>query len=77
MIWLLDNTLSANYEYSGINRENLQLPNKAKLSKKPSTFCGIFFAFLESELNFQCFEKKISLIAQAFLKLLTPRDVIV
>ena len=37
----------------------------------------MFFAFLESELNFQCFEKKMSLIAQVFLKLLTPRDVLV
>ena len=32
---LLDNTLTANYEYSRINRENLPLPNQAKLSKKP------------------------------------------
>ena len=36
-----------------------------------------FFAFLESELNFQCFDKKMNLIGQVFLKLLTPRDVLV
>ena len=53
-----DSTLTANYDYSRINRENLPLQNSAKLSKKPSYFCSIFFAFLESELNFQCFEKK-------------------
>ena len=69
--------LTANYEYSRSNRENLPLPIQIKLSKKPSIFCCIFFAFLESELNFQCFEKKMSLIAQVFLKLLTPRDVLV
>ena len=34
ILGLLDNTLTANYEYSRINRENLQLPNKAKLYKK-------------------------------------------
>ena len=77
-IWgLLDNTLTANYEYSRINRENLQLPNKAKLSKKLSIFCCSFFAVLGSKLNLQCFKKKMSLIAQVFLKLLTPRDVLV
>ena len=58
ILGLLDNTLTANYEYSRINRENLQLPNKAKLSKKPSIFCCIFFAFFASKLNFQCFKKK-------------------
>ena len=58
ILGLLDNTLTANYEYSRINRENLQLPNKAKLSKKPSIFCLIFFAFFASKLNLQCFKKK-------------------
>ena len=32
---LLDNILTANYEYSRIHRENVALPNSAKLSKKP------------------------------------------
>ena len=73
----LDNTLTANYESSHINRENLPLPNKAQLSQKLSSFCRIFFAFLNLKLNFQCFAKKISLITQVFLKLLSPRDVLV
>ena len=77
ILGLLDNTLTANYEYSHINRENLLLPNQAQLSQTPSIFCGIVFAFLKLELNFQCFEKKISLIAQVFLTLLTLRDVLV
>ena len=34
ILWLLDNMLTANYEYSRINRENLQLQNQVKLSKK-------------------------------------------
>ena len=50
--------LTANYEYSRSNRENLPLPIQIKLSKKPEIFCCIFFAFLESTLNFQCSEKK-------------------
>ena len=32
---ILINTLSANYEYSRSNRENLPLPIQIKLSKKP------------------------------------------
>ena len=32
-------------------------------------------AFFESALNFEHFAKKSSLIAQVFLKLLTPKDV--
>ena len=77
ILGLLDKTLTANYEYSRINRENLPFQNEAKLSKIASIFCRMFFAFLESELNFQCFENKMSLIAQVFLKLLPPRDVLV
>ena len=35
ILGLLDNTLTANYEYSRSNRENLQFPIQIKLSKKP------------------------------------------
>ena len=47
-----------------------------QLSEKPKTFSQIFIAFLESTLNFKHFETKMSLIAQVFLKLLTPKDVL-
>ena len=70
------NTLTANYECSRSDRENLPLPIQMQLSKKPKNFCGVFFAFLESTLNFQCFEKRMSLIGQVFLKLLTPKYVL-
>ena len=69
--------LTANYEYSLSNRENLPLPIQIKLSKKPYIFCCNVFAFLESTLNFQCSEKKMSLIGQVFLKLLSPKDVLI
>ena len=49
----------------------------SRIISKPVNFCSIFFAFLKLELNFQCFETKMSLIAQVFLKLLTPRDLLV
>ena len=47
------NTLTANYEYSRSNMENLLLPIQMQLSEKPKTFSQIFIAFLESTLNFK------------------------
>ena len=53
------NMLTANYEYSHSSRENLQLPIQMQLSEKLKTFSNFFFfAFLESKLNFEHFEKK-------------------
>ena len=54
---LLVKRLSANYEYSRSNRENLPLPIQMELSENPSIFWCIFFVFLEHTLNFQCSEK--------------------
>ena len=65
------NTLTDNYENSRSNTENLPLPVQMHLSEKLKTFP----AFLESTLNFEHFEEKMSLTAQVFLKLLTPKDV--
>ena len=68
--------LTANYKYSHSNRENLLLPIQMQLSEKVKTFSQFFIALLESTLNFEHFEKEISLIAQAFLKLLTLKDML-
>ena len=56
------NTLTANYGYSRSNRENLPLPIQMQLSKKSKIFCCSVIAFWESTLNFEHFEKKMSLI---------------
>ena len=84
ILGLLVNMLTANYEYSSSNRENVPLPIQLLLSEKQKSFWSIFFfffffflfAFLESPLNFEHFEKETSLITQLFLKLLTPKDVL-
>ena len=55
---LLVNTLNANYEYSGNNKENLHLPIHIKLSKNHKLFAPFFFTVLVSPLNFQYSEKK-------------------
>ena len=52
------NTLTANYEYSRTNRENLAVPIQMQLYEKRKTFCQFFIAYLESTLNFEHFEKR-------------------
>ena len=78
MLGLLHNNLTANCEYSRINRGNLPLPNKTKFSKKPEIFFNIFFAVLESELNFQNFKKKNEPHSSSLPEIIDPeRDVLV
>ena len=77
ILGLLLNTLTVNCEYSRSNRENLPLPTQLTLSKKPYTFCDTFFAFLVATWNFQWSVENMSLISQAFLYLLTPKDVLI
>ena len=69
--------LTTNWEYSRSNRENLPLPVPTQLSEKLKTFPQFFIAFVECTLNLEHIEKKMSLIAQAFLKLLTLKDVLI
>ena len=58
------NTLTANYEYSRSNWENLLLSIQMQLFEIPKIFCCIFIAFLESTLNFE----KMSLLTEVFLQ---------
>ena len=46
------------------------------LSQKPKIFPELFGAFFESVLNFQHFQKKITLIAYIFPKLTTTKYVL-
>ena len=52
------NTLTANYEYSRSNTDNLPLPVQMQLSEKLKTFYEFSISFSESALNFEHFEKK-------------------
>ena len=69
------NTLTTDDKYSCSNRENLPLPIQRQLSEKLKTFSKFFISLLECTLNLEHFEKKMSFIAQVFLKLLTLKDV--
>ena len=77
ILGLLINTLTFNYQYSCSIRENLPLPILIKLSKKLLIFCGIVLKCLESIWNCQCSAKKTSLIDQVFLKLFTPKYLLI
>ena len=46
------------------------------LSQKQNIFSELFSAFSESALNFEHFQKKMTLIAYVFPKLPTTRDVL-
>ena len=58
ILGLLANTLTANYEYSCSNNDNLPVPFQMQLSGKLKRFFTFFLAFPESALNIQHFEKK-------------------
>ena len=75
ILGLLVNTLTANYEYSRSNTDNLPLPFQMQLSEKLKRFFLFFIAFAESALNFEHFEQKKGFIASGFPRLLTPKDV--
>ena len=47
-----------------------------QLSQKQKPFSQFFSAFLECILNCEHFQKKMTLIADAFLKLWTPKNVV-
>ena len=46
------------------------------LSKKQKNFPEIFFEVFKSRVNFEPFQKKMTLIAHVFPKLRTPKDVV-
>ena len=73
---LLVNTLTDNDKYCLLYRENLTQPIQILLSQKEKTFSKIFSAFLKSALNFEHCQKNMTLIADVFPKLPSPKKVI-
>ena len=52
------NTLTADYQYSGKNPENLWQQVSRQISRKVNAFSEFFFTFVKSTLNLQYFEQK-------------------
>ena len=55
--------------------QNFPQQLQMQLSRKPKGFYGFFIAFLKRASSLEHFEKKMSLLAEVFPKLLTPKGV--
>ena len=73
---LFVNTLTDDDKYCLLYRDNLTQPIQILLSKKQQTFSEFFSAFLKSTLNFEHFQNKMTLIADVFPQLPSPKMVI-
>ena len=76
ILGLFVNALTDDDKSSLFYRDNLTQPIEILLSEKQNTFSQYFSAFFKSTLNFDHFQKKITLIANVFLKLPAPKKVI-
>ena len=68
--------MSSDDKYSLLNRDNLTQTIRTQLSKKQKAFSQFFIDFSKSTLNFDHFQKKDTLIADLFVKLRTPENVV-
>ena len=73
---LFVNTLTDDGKYSLLYRDNLRQPIQILLSQKENTFSQFFSALSKSTLNFEHFQKKMTLIADVFPQLRSPKKVI-
>ena len=73
IIGLFVNILSEDDKYCLLYRDNVTQPIQIHLSHKQKTFSEFFSAFLKSTLNFRHFQKKLTLIADVFPKLPSPK----
>ena len=70
------NTLTEDDKYCLLYKDNLTQPIQIHLSQKQKTFSDFFSAFLKSTLNFEHFQKKMTLLADVFPKLPSMKKVI-
>ena len=74
---LLVNTLTVNDKHYLHNRDNLTQQIHMQLSEKEKTFSELFFPVLKSILNFKDFPKKMILVADVFLEILAPKNMVI
>ena len=73
---LFVNTLTDDDKHCLLYRDNLRKPIQLLLSEKQNTFSEFLSAFLKSALNFEHFKKKMTVMADIFPKLPSPKKVI-
>ena len=76
ILGLFIKTLSDDDKHCLLYRDNLTQPIQILLSQKQKTFSEFFSPFLKYTLNFEHFETKMTLIADVFPKLPSPKKVI-
>ena len=67
---------TADDKHSLLSRGNLMQRIQMDLSQELKNFNQLFFAFFKSKLNFDEFQKKMTLIAYVSPKLRTPKKVV-
>ena len=70
----LVNTLTPDDKNFRRNMQNFQQQVQTPLSQKERTFPGFFVGFLKCKSNSEHFEKKMSILASRFPKLLNPKE---
>ena len=73
---LFVNTLTDDDNYCLLYRDNLTQTIQILLAQKQQAFSQFFSPFSKSTLNFEDFQKKMTLIADVFPKLPSPKNVI-
>ena len=68
--------MTADEKHSLLSRENSMETIEMHLSQKQKKFSEFFCTFLESTLNFEHFQTKMTLIPYVLAKLRTPKDVV-
>ena len=76
MLRLFVNTLTADEKNYLLNRENLAQPIQMRLSQKQKSFSQFLFPFLKSILNYKDFPKKVTLKADVFPEMPTPKNMV-
>ena len=77
ILGLFVNTFSEDDKYCLLYRDNLTEPIQILLSQKQKPFSEFFSPLLKSTLNFEHFQKKLTLIADVFPKVPSPKKVII
>ena len=70
------NTLTSDDRYSLISKNKWMETIQMHLSQKPKIFSELLCEFFEFVLNFEPFQRKMTLIAYVFPKLPTTKDVL-
>ena len=76
ILGLLVKTLTVDEKYYLVYSGNLTQKIQMQLPNKEKTFSQFFSSFLKSKLRFEHFQKKMTLIADIFPELQTPKDVV-